>query len=63
VADILEVKLSYRLAEYAWPGHDFSYSLSVKGTPQHVHWQLTESFEELLLKTVLWYRDHLEWLI
>jgi dTDP-glucose 4,6-dehydratase len=62
VAGILGVELKYRLIEYAWPGHDFSYSLSVKGTPQHVHWKMSESFEELLRKTVLWYQDHPEWL-
>jgi dTDP-glucose 4,6-dehydratase len=59
VAGILGVELKYRLIEYAWPGHDFSYSLSVKGTPQHVHWKMSESFEELLRKTVWWYREQL----
>lgn len=62
IADFLQVPLRHRFINYAWPGHDRDYSLSVKGTPEHVNWKSTESFEEQLRKTVLWYRGHQEWL-
>jgi dTDP-glucose 4,6-dehydratase len=62
IAGILGQGLTYRLVEYAWTGHDFDYNLSCKGTPEHKNWDMTDEFEELFIKTVLWYRDHPEFL-
>ncbi len=62
IAGILGKDLTYRLAEYGWSGHDLDYNLSCKGTPERKNWDLTNKFEELFVKTVLWYRDHLEFL-
>jgi dTDP-glucose 4,6-dehydratase len=62
ISAILDYPMLYRFSRYEWPGHDRDYSLSTKGTPECANWKSTESFEELLTKTVLWYRDHQEWL-
>lgn len=62
IASILRMPLKYRLMKYAWEGHDCHYNMSVRGTPEHVNWKMKESFETLLERTVLWYRDNPRWL-
>jgi dTDP-glucose 4,6-dehydratase len=61
-ASVLGKDLTYRLVEYAWSGHDLDYSISCKGTPERVNWQMDSRFEDLFIKTVLWYRDNPEFL-
>jgi dTDP-glucose 4,6-dehydratase len=62
IASVLGKDLSYRLVEYAWSGHDLDYSISCKGTPERVNWQMDDKFEELFVATVRWYRDNPEFL-
>lgn len=62
IAQILDLPLNYQLKEYAWSGHDFSYSISTRGTPEHVNWKMNDSFEKLFEKTVRWYVDNPGWL-
>lgn len=62
IASVLGKDLTYRLVNYAWKGHDFAYSISCQGTPERVNWSMDSQFEDLFIKTVLWYRDRPEFL-
>ena len=59
IAGILGRDLTYRLV---CVDGDLGYKISTKGTPEHKNWDLTNQFEALFVKTVLWYRDHSEFL-
>lgn len=60
IAKILNKPLNYRIVESDRKGHDLHYSL--RESPQSIYWKQTESFEELMRKTVEWYVSHTEFL-
>ena len=63
IADTLGMQLKYEMVDFhtARPGHDLRYGLD--GSKMlRMGWELPVNFYESLKKTILWTRDHPEWL-
>lgn len=60
IAKILGKQLDYRLVESERTSHDLHYSL--RESPQSTFWKGSESFEELMRRTVAFYLAHPEYL-
>ena len=43
------------------PGHDLRYAIDAGKIQRELGWQLEETFESGIRKTVQWYLDNLEW--
>ena len=60
IASVLGVPVNVSPIPVDRPGHDLDYAIEESSLAGN--WKCTESFEELLERTVLWMRDHREWL-
>jgi dTDP-glucose 4,6-dehydratase len=43
------------------PGHDRRYAMNITKISNELGWQPSQSLSEGLLKTVLWYLEHQDW--
>ncbi len=44
------------------PGHDFRYAMDIQKIKLKLGWQPIETFDEGLVKTIHWYKEHHDWL-